>query len=193
MIRQKTNTAISFIAIILGFFMALLDTTIVNITLPKMTEYFHATVKDMSWVANGYNMAFAVMLITASKLADQFGRKKLFSAGLLLFTISSLLAGVSQNVQMLIAFRVLQGFSAAFIVPVTVPLAVNLFPPEKHGMVVGLWGAIAGLASASGPALGGVITQMAGWRAVFFINLPIGIISMILVAKRIEESYLYLT
>lgn len=187
--KSNSSTAIAFVAIILGFFMALLDTTIVNITLPKMTEYFNTTVQNISWVINGYNIAFAVMIITASRLADQFGRKKLFIMGVIAFTISSLLSGLSASPEMLIVFRVIQGLSAAFVVPVTVPLAVNIFPPEKHGMVVGLWGAFAGLAAASGPSLGGILTQFFSWRFIFFINIPIGIISVILTIKYIKESY----
>ena len=187
--NKKLHSIISFVAIILGFFMALLDTTIVNITLPKMTEYFNTTVQNISWVINGYNIAFAVMIITASRLADQFGRKKLFIMGVIAFTASSLLSGLSTSSEMLIAFRVVQGLSAAFVVPVTVPLAVNIFPPEKNGMVAGLWGAFAGLAAASGPSLGGILTQFFSWRFIFFINIPIGIISVILTIKYIKESY----
>ncbi|WP_010237396.1 DHA2 family efflux MFS transporter permease subunit [Clostridium arbusti] len=187
--KSGSNTAIAFIAIVLGFFMALLDTTIVNITLPRMTEYFNTTVQNISWVVNGYNIAFAVLIITASRLADQFGRKKIFIIGIITFTASSLLSGLSQSPEMLIFFRVIQGLSAALVVPVTIPLALNIFPPKKHGMVMGLWGAFAGLAAASGPSLGGIITQFSSWRFVFFINIPIGIISVILTIKYIKESY----
>ena len=99
---NKKHQNISFIAIVLGFFMALLDTTVVNITLPKMTEYFNTTMDHISWVVNAYNLATAVILVTASRLADQFGRKKLFIAGVVLFTISSLLCGISSSLQALI-------------------------------------------------------------------------------------------
>lgn len=183
------HRVISFIAIILGFFMALLDTTIVNITLPKMTEYFGTTINHISWVVNAYNLAFAAMIITASRLADQFGRKKLFMCGVFLFTLSSSLSAVSNSIEMLILFRALQGLSAAFVVPVTVPLSVEIFPPEKRGPIMALWGAFAGLAAASGPSLGGFITEFLNWRYVFFINIPIGIICLLLTFKFISESY----
>lgn len=180
---------ISFIAIILGFFMALLDTTIVNITLPKMTEYFGTTIDHISWVVNAYNLAFAAMIITASRLADQFGRKKVFIFGVALFTIASFLSGVSNSIQLLILFRALQGLAAAFVVPVTVPLSIEIFPPEKRGRIMGLWGAFAGLAAASGPSLGGILTQFFNWRYIFFINIPIGCMCIFLTLKCINESY----
>ena len=180
---------ISFIAIILGFFMALLDTTIVNITLPAMTKYFNTTMNHISWVVNAYNLAFAAMIITASRLADQFGRKKLFIGGVLLFTLSSLFSGLSSSISMLIFFRALQGLSAAFVVPVTVPLSIEIFPPEKRGFIMGLWGAFAGLAAASGPSLGGILTQYLNWRYIFFINIPLGVICILLTLKFISESY----
>ena len=187
--NNNKHKFISFLAIILGFFMALLDTTIVNVTLPKMTNYFNTTMNHISWVVNGYNLAFAVLIITASRLADQFGRKKLFIFGVFMFTLSSLLSGLSNSIQMLILFRVLQGLSAAFVVPVTVPLSVDIFPPEKRGAVMGLWGAFAGLAAAAGPALGGILTEYFNWRYIFFINVPIGIICILLTMKFIKESY----
>lgn len=186
---NNKHRIISFIAIILGFFMALLDTTIVNITLPKMTEYFGTTMNHISWVVNAYNLAFAALIITASRLADQFGRKKLFIGGVFVFTVCSLCAGLSSSIEMLIFFRALQGLSAAFIVPVTVPLSMDIFPPEKRGFIMGLWGAFAGLAAASGPSLGGILTQFFNWRYVFFINIPLGILCILLTTKFISESY----
>lgn len=186
---NNKHKCISFIAIILGFFMALLDTTIVNITLPKMSVYFGTTMNHISWVINAYNLSFAAMIITASRLADQFGRKKLFICGVLLFTVCSLLSGLSSSIQMLIFFRALQGLSAAFVVPVTVPLSMDIFPPEKRGFIMGLWGAFAGLAAASGPSLGGILTQFFNWRYVFFINIPLGILCILLTTKFISESY----
>ncbi len=187
--KVGTKRVISFAAIIIGFFMALLDTTIVNIALPEMTKYFNSDMQSISWVMNGYNLAFAVFLITASRLADQFGRKKLFIVGIALFTTSSFMAGISSTVGMLIFFRVVQGLSAAIVVPVTIPLAMELFPTEKHGMVMGIWGAISGLAAASGPALGGILTDSFKWHSIFFVNVPIGIVAVILAAVYIKESY----
>lgn len=186
---NKKHQIISFISIILGFFMALLDTTVVNITLPKMTEYFNTTMDHISWVVNAYNLASAVILITASRLSDQFGRKKLFIAGVFLFTISSLLCGISNSLQALILFRTLQGLAAAFVVTVAMPLSAEIFPPEKRRTIMALWGAFAGLAAASGPSIGGIVTQFFDWRYIFFINIPIGCICILLTMKFIKESY----
>ena len=156
---NKKHQIISFVAIILGFFMALLDTTVVNITLPKMTEYFNTTMDHISWVVNSYNLATAVILVTASRLADQFGRKKLFLTGVFLFTLSSFLSGISHSLEILILLRAAQGLSAAFVVPVAMPLSAEIFPPKKRGTIMALWGAFAGLAAASGPTLGGILTH----------------------------------
>jgi EmrB/QacA subfamily drug resistance transporter len=186
---NKKYQIISFVAIILGFFMALLDTTVVNITLPKMTQYFNTTMAHISWVVNAYNLAFAAIILTASRLADQFGRKKLFIVGVFLFTISSLLSGISNSLEVLILLRALQGLSAAFVVPVAMPLSAEIFPPEKRGTIMALWGAFAGLAAASGPSIGGIVTQFFNWRYIFFINVPIGCICILLTMKFIKESY----
>ena len=186
---NKKYQIISFVAIILGFFMALLDTTVVNITLPKMTEYFNTTMDHISWVVNGYNLATAVILVTASRLGDQFGRKKLFIAGVFLFTISSLLCGISNSLEALILFRTLQGLAAAFVVTIAMPLSTEIFPPEKRRTIMALWGAFAGLAAASGPSIGGIVSQFFNWRYIFFINVPIGCICILLTMKFIKESY----
>ncbi|GKX65216.1 MFS transporter [Inconstantimicrobium mannanitabidum] len=186
---NKKHQLISFVAIILGFFMALLDTTVVNITLPKMAEYFNTTMDQISWVVNAYNLATAVIIITASRLGDQFGRKKLFVAGVFLFTISSLLCGISNSLQLLILFRTIQGLAAAFVVTIAAPLSVEIFPPEKSRAIMALWGAFSGLAAASGPSIGGIVTQFFNWRYIFFINIPIGCICILLTIKFIKESY----
>ncbi|PYI53058.1 MFS transporter [Paenibacillus flagellatus] len=179
---------IAFVAVILGYFMALLDTTIVHVTLPEMTRHFHTTMDNMSWIVNGYNLVFAVFLVTASRIADQFGRKRLFLIGTALFIATSILCGLSSSVEAMVFFRVLQGLSAAIVVPVTIPLAANLFPKEKHGMVLGIWGAISSLAAASGPTLGGILTDSIGWEAIFFVNVPIGIAAIGLTIPLVRES-----
>lgn len=177
-----------FTAILLGYFMALLDTTIVNIALPEMMRHFAGTVSEISWIMNGYNLAFAALILTASRLADQFGRKRVFLLGVALFTLSSLFAGLSTSLGMLILFRTIQGLAGAIIVPVTIPLTTTSFPKEKHGILIGLWGAIAGLAAASGPSLGGVITEKLNWQWIFYVNVPLGVLSMVLILLFIQES-----
>lgn len=180
---------LGLLSILLGFFIALLDTTIVNITLPKITEHFSTDIKTISWVLNGYNLAFAVFLITASRLADQFGRKKIYLIGVILFTATSFLCGMSTSVEMMIVFRVLQGLSAALVVPVTMPMSMELVSKEKRGALMGFWGAFGGLAAASGPAVGGILTDKFNWQWIFYINIPIGLLAVILAIFLIRESY----
>lgn len=153
--NSKLLNTLSFATIILGFFMALLDTTIVNIALPEMSRYFGASQKDMSWVVNAYNLAFAVFIMTASRIADQFGRKKTFLIGISVFTTASVMCGLSGSLDVLICFRVIQGLAAAIIVPVTVPMVLELFGKEKMAAIMGVWGAVAGLAAASAPPWAG--------------------------------------
>ncbi|BCG57561.1 MFS transporter [Paenibacillus sp. URB8-2] len=185
---EKMKRVFAFTAIVLGFFMALLDTTIVNIALPEMTKHFGGDVAGISWVMNGYNLAFAVFILTASRLADQFGRKKVFLIGIVLFTVSSLLAGFASSLSVLIALRVIQGLAGAIIVPVTIPLTTSTFPKELHGAIIGIWGAVSGLAAASGPALGGVLMEKLSWEWIFFVNVPLGVLSVILTLVFIGES-----
>eukprot|EP00831_Metopus_contortus_P000786 TRINITY_DN10286_c0_g1_i2.p1 TRINITY_DN10286_c0_g1~~TRINITY_DN10286_c0_g1_i2.p1 ORF type:complete len:537 (-),score=29.29 TRINITY_DN10286_c0_g1_i2:23-1633(-) len=187
--NKKLIVALSFIAIILGFFMTLLDTTIVNITLPKMADYFKCDLNKITWISNSYNIAVVVSMLTAARIADQFGRKKLFMINVALFTIISCLIGFSSSLIGIIILRALQGIVAAFIIPVTIPLSLEIIPKEKFGMIIGIWGALAGLAAACGPALGGVLTQHYNWQSVFFVNLPFGIISFIISGIVLTESY----
>lgn len=184
----RMRRALSFTAIVLGFFMALLDTTIINIALPEMTRHFGGSVSRISWVMNGYNLAFAIFILTASRLADQFGRKKVFIFGVVLFTLTSLLAGFATSLGVLILLRVIQGLAGAIIVPVTIPLTTTTFPKEMHGLIIGIWGAVSGIAAASGPALGGILTQKLSWEWIFFVNVPLGVLSIVLTAVFIEES-----
>lgn len=187
--NKNIRTNIAFIGIILVFFMAMLDTTIVNIGLPKITDYFNSNVQDITWIANGYNISFAVLILVASRIADQFGRKKIFLIGLAAFTFTSCLAGFSVSLKMLIIIRIIQGISAAIVVPITIPLVIDIFPKEKHGAIIGIWGAIAGLGAACGPVLGGILIQHFNWQSIFFINLPFGIIAFIISIILLKESY----
>lgn len=187
--NSRLLKSLSFASVILGFFMALLDTTIVNIALPEIAKSFGVTQKDISWAINGYNLAFAVFIITASRIADQFGHKKVFLAGVAIFTAASLVCGSAGSLTSLVFFRVVQGLAGAIIVPVTVPLVLQLFSREKQGALMGAWGAIAGLAAASGPALGGFITSNLNWQWIFYVNLPFGIITIVLGILLIQESF----
>lgn len=186
--QERKSSLLPMIIVILGFFMAILDQTIVNVALPKITDYYGSSVSQISWVVNAYSLAFGVFLLIAARLADQFGHKKGFIIGVLLFTVSSFLCGKASSVEMLIFFRVLQGLGAAMIIPVTAPLAVKLLPEEKTGMVGALFGGMAGLAGTAGPALGGFISDRFDWQWIFYINIPIGVLTIVLTMLLIKES-----
>lgn len=186
---KKSIQILAFIGTVLGFFMALLDTTIVNIAIPDMINVFNANVTDVSWIINGYNLTFAIFLLTASRIADKYGRKKIFILGIGIFVGASILCGVSESLNQLIIFRFIQGLGAAITVPVSIPIALELFSDNNKSKVVGIWGALSALASASGPVLGGLLIHYLGWEYIFFVNVPLGLISIFLVSIYIEESY----
>ena len=184
-----------------GLFMVNLDGNVVNLAMPTIIRQFNATLAQMEWISNAYMLTFAVFLITLGRLGDQLGRKKLFLAGLVGFTLGSALCGAAQNVGQLIAFRVLQGIGGSALMPATLSLITASFDKKERGRAMGFWGAASGLAFIMGPILGGWLTQ-AGlgpalnsllgvqdhWRFVFFVNVPFGVVTFILAATRIPES-----
>lgn len=187
--KSKTKMILAMVAIILGFFMPQVDMTIVNITVPFIGKYLGISADAASWILNSYNLALAVCLISASRLGDQFGRKKLFVIGLIIFGLMSFLCGISNSFVMLVVCRAIQGIGAAIIIPVSLPMTINEVPKNKMGAVVGIWGAIAGFSAAVGPGLGGILTNIFNWRFVFFVNIPIAVISIVLSLACVSESY----
>jgi EmrB/QacA subfamily drug resistance transporter len=162
-----------------GFFMILLDTTIVNVAIPAMSAGLNAPLDEILWVLNAYILVYAVLLITAGRLGDLYGQRTLFAIGLAVFTVASALCGISQTSGELIAARVLQGVGGALLTPQTLSILVSIFPPERRGAAFGVWGGVAGLATVAGPTLGGAIITYIDWRWIFFINVPIGIGALI--------------
>lgn len=171
-----------------GFFMAILDTSIVTIAIPTIEQAFKTSIDNVTWVLNAYNLVFAALLIPAGRLADRLGRKKLFIAGIVIFTVFSLACGLAGHIDLLIAFRALQAVGGAIMVPVSLAILVVAVPPQQRGLAIGVWGAINGVASAVGPTLGGILTQYVGWEWIFFINVPIGIIGIAACLYIIPES-----
>jgi EmrB/QacA subfamily drug resistance transporter len=163
----------------LGFFMTLLDLTIVNIAMPSMLDQLHASLDEILWVVNAYVLILAVLLITAGRLGDVRGQRNVFIFGVAVFTVASLLCGISQNPAELIAARCLQGLGAAMLMPQTMAIIVATFPPERRGAALGIWGAVAGVATIAGPTLGGFLVTTFDWRWIFFVNLPIGVVVLI--------------
>jgi EmrB/QacA subfamily drug resistance transporter len=179
MAQARTNPWLVLVVLTTGFFMILLDTTIVNVAIPAMSANLNTTFDQILWVLNAYILVYAVLLITAGRLGDLFGQRALFAIGLFVFTLASALCGLSQNVGELIAARIVQGVGGALLTPQTLSIITSLFPPERRGAAFGVWGAAAGLATVTGPTLGGALITYIDWRWIFFINVPIGIAALI--------------
>jgi EmrB/QacA subfamily drug resistance transporter len=159
-----------------GAFLAFLDTTIVNIAFPDISTSFAGSGRDaLSWVLDGYFVVIAALLVPAGGLADRFGHRRIFLAGIAGFTAASLLCAVAPSLELLIAFRVIQGVAAALIAPTSLAIVLDSFPPERRSAGVGIWGAAAAAAAAVGPTLGGALVDAADWRLVFLVNLPLGV------------------
>ena len=177
--RANTNPWLVLVVLTTGFFMILLDTTIVNVAIPSMSTGLGATLDQILWVLNAYVLVYAVLLITAGRLGDLFGQRNLFAIGLAVFTVASVLCGISQNSTELIAARILQGIGGALLTPQTLAILTTIFPPERRGAAFGIWGGVAGLATLAGPTLGGAIITYIDWRWIFFINVPVGILAFV--------------
>lgn len=179
--RQRT---IALVVVALAFIMDLLDTTIVNIAIPSIQTNLHASYAAIQWMIAGYSLAFAVLLIIGGRMGDVFGYKKLFLGGIAGFTVASLLCGIAPTPEVLIGARVLQGIMAALMVPQVMSMMQIMFKPHERTKVMGLFGAMAGIAASLGPVIGGVLIHfnIAGldWRPIFLINIPVGIVALIL-------------
>jgi len=174
--------------IMLGVFMIPLDTSIVNTILPSITVYFHTDISIVQWVPTVYLLAISCLIMLYGRLGDIIGHKKIFLYGLAGFTVSSMLCGLSQNIWMLIVFRVLQGLVAGMPIAVGFALAVAAFPPEERGKALGFYATSIGVAMALGPTAGGAIAEHLGWRYIFFINVPIGVVSFISCSRVIPQG-----
>lgn len=179
MAQARTNPWLVLVVLTSGFFMILLDTTIVNVAIPAMSAGLNTTLDQILWVLNAYILVYAVLLITAGRLGDLYGQRNLFAIGLFIFTVASALCGLSQNATELIAARVLQGIGGAILTPQTLSIITTLFPPERRGAAFGVWGGVAGLATIAGPTVGGAIVTYVSWQWIFFVNVPIGIAALI--------------
>ncbi|HSS94900.1 MAG TPA: DHA2 family efflux MFS transporter permease subunit [Candidatus Dormibacteraeota bacterium] len=179
MAQARTNPWLVLVVLTSGFFMILLDTTIVNVAIPAMSASLHTTLDQVLWVLNAYILTYTVLLITSGRLGDLYGQRNLFAIGLFVFTVASALCGFSQNANQLIAARILQGIGAATLTPQTLAIITTLFPPERRGAAFGIWGGVAGLATIAGPTLGGAIVTYISWQWIFFVNVPIGIAALI--------------
>lgn len=169
-------------ALCLGFFMIMLDTTIVNIAVPTLMKDLDADVASVGWVNSAYLLTFAVLLLVTGRLGDRFGPRPVFLIGLVIFTLASLACGLSGTVGLLIAARAVQGIGSALMTPQTMSVITRVFPPAKRGAAMGVWGAVAGVATITGPVLGGALVPL-GWGWIFYVNVPIGIVALVLALR----------
>jgi EmrB/QacA subfamily drug resistance transporter len=178
--KFRGNPWAVLLVVSLGFFMTLLDLTIVNIAIPNMITKLHASLDDILWVINAYALVLAVLVITAGRLGDLIGPRPMFLGGVAVFTAASVACGFAPSPGWLIGFRAVQGLGAAMLMPQTLTIITNTFPPERRGAAFGVWGAVAGVATIAGPTLGGLLVTAFDWRYIFFVNLPFGVLVLIL-------------
>ncbi len=171
----------------LGFFMTLLDMTIVNIAIPDVMRSLHTGLDQVVWTVGGYTLVLAVLLVTAARLGDLRGQRTLFAAGVVVFTLASAACGLAPDAGTLIAARVVQGIGAAMLTPQTMALIIATFPADRRGTALGVWGAVAGVATLTGPTLGGMLVSAAGWRWVFLVNVPVGVLVLVMTALFVPD------
>jgi EmrB/QacA subfamily drug resistance transporter len=188
---SNTRSSIAWVVVLtaIGSFMGALDTLVVSTALPTIRLDLGASISQLEWTVNAYNLSFAVMLVTAAALGDRFGRRRLYAVGLVGFALASAASALSPSVGWLIAARAVQGVGAAFMMSLGLALLSAAFPAEKRGTAIGLFSAVTGLAVASGPLVGGAVVNGLDWTWIFWLNLPIGLVAAPLVLSRMKESY----
>jgi EmrB/QacA subfamily drug resistance transporter len=171
-----------------GAFMSALDVVVVATALPTLRAHLGASLQDLEWTINSYNLVFGCLMLTGAALGDRFGRRRMYAAGLLVFVLGSALAALAPSAGALIAARVVQGAGGAVLVPLTLTLLSDAFPVEKRGTAIGIWGGVTGLGVAAGPVVGGAIVQGFSWQWIFWLNVPVGLIVAVLARLRLRES-----
>jgi len=187
--REARSRSIILLACCLSVFMAGLDTTIVNVALPSIQSVFHASVSGLQWTIDAYILVIACLLMASGSLADRFGRRRVFQVGLVTFSLGSLACSLAPSLGWLIAFRGLQAVGGSMLNPVAMSIIANTFTDRAdRAKAIGLWGSVAGLSLASGPVLGGLLVSGVGWRSIFWINIPVGLIAIALTQRFVPES-----
>jgi EmrB/QacA subfamily drug resistance transporter len=166
-----------------------LDATIVNVALPSIRNSLHASVSGLQWTIDAYTLVLASLLMLSGSTADRIGRKRVFQLGLVIFSLGSLLCGLASSLALLVAFRAIQAVGGSMLNPVAMSIIRNVFEdPRERARAIGLWGAVFGLSIALGPVVGGALVDSVGWRSVFFVNVPIGVLAIVLTAMYVPES-----
>jgi len=178
----------TLVAVSVGIFMLLMDITIVNVALPEIQRELHASFSELQWVVNAYALSLAALLLTAGSVADLLGRRRMFAVGLVVFTASSLTCGLSNGALMLNLARAAQGVGGAIMLATSLALIANAFHGRERGIAFGVYGAVIGAAVAVGPVVGGALTAGIGWEWIFFVNVPIGVVALVVTLARVEES-----
>src|SRR6266480_257203 len=175
-------------AMCFALFMIMLDNTVVNVALPSIQRDLHASISSLEWTVNAYTLTFAVLLVTGGRLGDILGRRRMFLFGFVVFAVSSAAIGLAPTEGWLVAGRAIQGIGGAFMMPGTLSIISNTFPPAERGRAIGTWASVSALALALGPAVGGALTEYVSWRAIFFLNLPVAIGAVIVTLFAVRES-----
>src|SRR6476660_5014947 len=186
---RKAQIVWTFAITSIALFMTTLDNLVVTTALPTMQRDLHASISGLEWTVNAYTLTFAVLLMLGAALGDRLGRKRVFLAGLGIFTVGSAAAAMSPSIEWLIAARALQGIGGAIVTPLTLTILSDAVPAERRGLALGLWGGISGLGVAIGPLVGGAVVQGLSWQWIFWINVPIGLAVIPLAATRLRESH----
>jgi EmrB/QacA subfamily drug resistance transporter len=175
-------------AMCFALFMIMLDNTVVNVALPSIQHDLGASISGLEWTINGYTLSFAVLLATGGRLGDIFGRRRMFLAGVIVFALSSATAGLAPDETSLVISRVVQGVGAALMMPGTLSIITDAFPPNERGRAMGTWAGVSALALAIGPVLGGFLTEQVTWRAIFYLNIPVAIGAVLATSFAVRES-----
>jgi EmrB/QacA subfamily drug resistance transporter len=178
----------TLLSVSFGLFMIMLDNTVVNVALPSIQKALGVSQSELEWVVVAYALTFATFMLTGGKLADYFGRRRLFIVGMVIFTASSLACGLASNAGLLIGARTVQGVGAAIMNPATLGIITATFPPRQRGMAIGIWAGVSAMALAIGPLVGGLLTEKVDWSWIFFINIPVGVFGIVVARWAIDES-----
>src|SRR2546426_1096366 len=185
----RSRTLWTFVVTSLALVMVTLDNLVVTTALPVIRKDLGAGIEGIEWTVNAYTLTFAVLLLTGAALGDRFGRRRMFSIGLAIFTLASAAAALAPSIEVLVAARALQGLGGAIVTPLTLTILSASVPAEKRGVALGAWGGIGGLAVALGPLVGGAVVSGLSWHWIFWINVPVGLVMIPLALRRLNETH----